>query len=115
MTQSRIWVIALIQTHLNFIAVNEDDGLCCYFWDEDLGEVEDTVRAEAGWVRGLLSDSLGHRSIACSDNQFGGAGILQHGDQNGTQHGIITPVITMFLITEVFPKKQIIPKWIFCY
>ena len=87
--QNVIWTYA----NLHFSAVNEADSLGCYIWHEDLGEVEDRVRAEAGGVRGLLPEGLCQCSIACSDNQLGGAGFLQHGDQNGTQYWIITPVI----------------------
>lgn len=70
----------IYSNHLSLVAVNEADGFGSYFWHKELCEVEDSVRTEAGWEG--LAQGLGHCSIACSDNQLGGA----HGDQNGTQY-----------------------------
>lgn len=68
--------------HLSFIVVNEADSLSCDFWSEELCEVEDSVGADTGGARRLFPEAIGHCSIACSDNQLGGA----HRDQNRTQY-----------------------------
>ena len=72
----------ICSNHLSLVADNETDGFGSYFWHKELCKVEDSVRTEAGWAGGLLPQGLGHCSIACSDNQLGGA----YGDQNGAQY-----------------------------